>query len=145
MKKIGMWISGWMSIAFCVIILLSSSLHHSPGEAEAILVKAQATAKGLTLVSQALKDSGGVEVRFLSSCLAFNSLVLWILSLFLNRNRLDQMRSFLKLQWAFMSFECWKLFFFFFFITMVLGWTPINHGKTYQHGIMGNTKGCLLH
>ena len=63
-----------MSIAFYVIILLFSSLDiapTSPGEAEAILVKAQATAKGLALVSQALKESGGVEVRSLSSYFSF--------------------------------------------------------------------------
>lgn len=34
------------------------------GEAEAILARAQATAKGLAMVSQALKESGGVEVSF---------------------------------------------------------------------------------
>lgn len=33
------------------------------GEAEAIVAKAQATAKGITMVSQALKEHGGVEVR----------------------------------------------------------------------------------
>lgn len=35
----------------------------SPGEAEAILAKAKATAEGLALVSKTLKDTGGVEVR----------------------------------------------------------------------------------
>lgn len=35
---------------------------HITGEAEAILARAQATAKGLAMVSQALKESGGVEV-----------------------------------------------------------------------------------
>lgn len=34
------------------------------GEAEAIIAKAQATAKGLAMVSQALKENGGLEVRF---------------------------------------------------------------------------------
>ncbi|CAL5323459.1 unnamed protein product [Camellia sinensis] len=34
------------------------------GEAEAILAKSQATAKGIAMVSQALKEHGGVEVRF---------------------------------------------------------------------------------
>lgn len=37
---------------------------HLSGEAEAILARAQATAKGITLVSQSLKENGGVEVRF---------------------------------------------------------------------------------
>lgn len=36
----------------------------SLGEAEAILARAQATAEGLAMVSQALKESGGVEVSF---------------------------------------------------------------------------------
>lgn len=35
---------------------------NNSGEAEAILAKAQATNKGIALVSQALKESGGVEV-----------------------------------------------------------------------------------
>jgi len=33
-----------------------------PGEAEAILARAQATAKGLAMVSQSLKEAGGEEV-----------------------------------------------------------------------------------
>lgn len=36
----------------------------STGEAEAILARAQATAKGIVLVSDALKETGGVEVSF---------------------------------------------------------------------------------
>ena len=36
----------------------------SPGEAEAILAKAKATAEGLAVVSKTLKEHGGVEVRF---------------------------------------------------------------------------------
>lgn len=34
------------------------------GEAEAILARSQATARGIEMVSQALKESGGVEVSF---------------------------------------------------------------------------------
>lgn len=34
------------------------------GEAEAILARARATAEGLALVSQTLKENGGLEVRF---------------------------------------------------------------------------------
>lgn len=34
-----------------------------PGEAEAILAKAQATAKGIEVLSDTIKASGGVEVR----------------------------------------------------------------------------------
>jgi len=34
------------------------------GEAEAIFAKAQATAKGIAIVSEHIKKSGGVEVKF---------------------------------------------------------------------------------
>lgn len=33
-----------------------------PGEAQAILAKAQATSKGIAMVSESLKEDGGVEV-----------------------------------------------------------------------------------
>lgn len=36
------------------------------GEAEAILARSQATAKGIEMVSQALKENGGVEVSLYS-------------------------------------------------------------------------------
>lgn len=41
------------------------SLLNESGEAEAILARAQATAKGIEMVSQTLKEHGGAEVRFL--------------------------------------------------------------------------------
>lgn len=48
-----------------VLSLTFSSLPlNSTGEAEAILARAQATAKGIVLVSDALKETGGVEVSF---------------------------------------------------------------------------------
>ncbi|XP_022844550.1 stomatin-like protein 2, mitochondrial [Olea europaea var. sylvestris] len=40
-------------------------VNRAQGEAEAILAKAQATAKGITLVSQTLKENGGVEAASL--------------------------------------------------------------------------------
>ncbi|KAK4740446.1 hypothetical protein SAY87_032388 [Trapa incisa] len=40
-------------------------VNRAQGEAEAILARAQATAKGLAMVSQALKESGGVEAASL--------------------------------------------------------------------------------
>ncbi|KAL7614787.1 uncharacterized protein LOC111920500 [Lactuca sativa] len=43
----------------------SSMMLEAQGEAEAILAKAQATNKGIALVSQALKESGGVEAASL--------------------------------------------------------------------------------
>ncbi|KAL8538257.1 hypothetical protein ACS0TY_000292 [Phlomoides rotata] len=42
-------------------------VNRAQGEAEAILARAQATAKGITMVSKALEGSGGVEVRFFIS------------------------------------------------------------------------------
>ena len=49
------------------LFLFSNSLFSiffvQSGEAEAILAKAQATAKGIAMVSQSLKEQGGVEVR----------------------------------------------------------------------------------
>ncbi|KAL4575701.1 hypothetical protein LXL04_011785 [Taraxacum kok-saghyz] len=43
----------------------SSAMLEAQGEAEAILAKAQATNKGIAMVSQALKESGGVEAASL--------------------------------------------------------------------------------
>ncbi|MFQ6662029.1 hypothetical protein Gotur_029989 [Gossypium turneri] len=43
-------------------------VNRAQGEAEAILARAQATAKGIALVSQSLKENGGVEVRFFHHC-----------------------------------------------------------------------------
>ena len=45
--------------------LISLNLYNYSGEAEAILAKARATAEGLALVSQSLKENGGAEVSFL--------------------------------------------------------------------------------
>ncbi|EOY23743.1 SPFH/Band 7/PHB domain-containing membrane-associated protein family isoform 3 [Theobroma cacao] len=46
----------------------TDQVNRAQGEAEAILARAQATAKGIALVSQSLKESGGVEVRFFHRC-----------------------------------------------------------------------------
>ncbi|CAH8385275.1 unnamed protein product [Eruca vesicaria subsp. sativa] len=40
-------------------------VNRASGEAEAILARAQATARGLTLLSQSLKETGGVEAASL--------------------------------------------------------------------------------
>lgn len=53
------------SVISVMLRLLTYHWFHliSSGEAEAIVARAEATAKGIALVSEALKENGGVEVR----------------------------------------------------------------------------------
>lgn len=55
---------------FCFFIILGYANYFNlvvctiSAQAEAILVKAQATNKGLALISQSIKENGGAEVSF---------------------------------------------------------------------------------
>jgi len=51
--------------ASLVLLIHFLCLLNESGEAEAILARAQATAKGIAMVSETLKEHGGAEVRFL--------------------------------------------------------------------------------
>ena len=56
---------------YCSSLPFNHIINYS-GEAEAILAKAQATAKGIAIVSEYIKKSGGVEVSF------FTWIVMWL-------------------------------------------------------------------
>lgn len=61
-----MYVASWCQIFFNFFLVADVSDYNLlTGEAEAILARAQATTKGINMVSSALKEHGGVEVSIL--------------------------------------------------------------------------------